>query len=116
MKEIQACTLEEIKTALKKVIEVESQPILIIYHNDKVYAVDNVCPHAKGHLNEGRVEDGTLTCINHGTCFDLETGKVRIDRIDEELAELFEDEDDLPFGPLPTFPVRIENEMVIIEV
>jgi nitrite reductase/ring-hydroxylating ferredoxin subunit len=115
MKNISACSVEECKSLGKKVVIVDGQEILLIYSDGSYFAVDNFCPHAQTRLISGRVEDGTLTCSNHGTCFDLKTGAIRIDKIDEDLLEQL-DVNNLPFGPLKTYPLHIENEMIIIEL
>ncbi len=112
---ISACTVEECTTLGKKVIEVEGQEILIIHSDGKYYAVSNICPHAKTKLISGRVEDDTLTCSNHGTCFDLKTGAIRIDKIDEDFLDQL-DVDDLPFGPLKTYPLTIEAGTIMVEI
>ena len=38
------------------------------------FAVDALCPHAGGPLDEGDLEDGQLVCPLHGFAFDLRTG------------------------------------------
>ena len=42
--------------------------------SDRVYAVDNRCPHMGFPLNQGSVCDGILTCHWHHARFDLESG------------------------------------------
>src|SRR5687768_9453984 len=42
--------------------------------SDKVYAVDNRCPHMGFPLHRGSVADGILTCHWHHARFDLESG------------------------------------------
>ncbi len=42
--------------------------------SDKVYAVDNRCPHMGFPLHRGSVCDGILTCHWHHARFDLESG------------------------------------------
>ncbi|MGH2534968.1 MAG: Rieske (2Fe-2S) protein [Thermomicrobiales bacterium] len=42
--------------------------------SDKVYAVDNRCPHMGFPLHKGSVRDGILTCHWHHARFDLESG------------------------------------------
>lgn len=115
MKRIEVCRVEEIKSLGKKVIVIDEHEILLIHAESKYYAVDNLCPHAQTRLISGIVEDGTLTCSNHGTCFDLKSGAVRIDKIDEDFLEYL-DVDNLPFGPLKTYPVCIENDMIVIHL
>lgn len=115
MKNVEACTVEECNSLGKKVIVVDGHEILIIHTNGEYFAVGNICPHAQTRLISGRVEDGSITCSNHGTCFDLKTGAIRIDKIDEDLLEQL-DIDHLPFGPLKTYPLHIENGTIVIEV
>ena len=109
------CSVEECKAKKKIEAFVAGEEVLVIYADERFFAVSNICPHAQTRLISGRVEDGTLTCSNHGTCFDLGSGAVRIDKIDEDLLEQI-DVDNLPFGPLKTFKLRIENEMIVVEV
>ena len=49
-------------------------PIAVFAHNDKVYAVDNRCPHMGFPLDRGTVKDGILTCHWHHARFDLSSG------------------------------------------
>lgn len=114
MNEIKLCTVKELEKTSKKVFEIDGQEILLIHTDGEYFAVGNICPHAQTRLISGRVEDGTLTCSNHGTCFDLKTGAIRIDKIDEDLLEQI-DVDNLPFGPLETYPLLIEDETIIIQ-
>jgi 3-phenylpropionate/trans-cinnamate dioxygenase ferredoxin reductase subunit len=41
----------------------------------KVYALHNLCTHLACHLSAGRVDRGGLTCLCHGSVFDLATGE-----------------------------------------
>ncbi|MBK8806998.1 MAG: Rieske (2Fe-2S) protein [Bacteroidales bacterium] len=115
MKKIAICTTEECQSLGKKEVTIEGQPILIIYSDGKYYAIDSLCPHAKTRLISGRIEDETLTCANHGICFDLSDGAIRLDKIDEDLLEQL-DVDNLPFGSLKIYPLTIENGMIMIEI
>jgi 3-phenylpropionate/trans-cinnamate dioxygenase ferredoxin component len=66
-------------------------------------AVDDICSHAEASLSEGDVDldDGTIECPRHGSVFDLLTGKPR----------------SLPATvPIPTFPLTIEGEIILIEL
>jgi len=46
---------------------------------DKVYAMDAVCPHEGGPLEQGSIEEYRLTCPWHQAVFDIRTGKVSAD-------------------------------------
>ena len=66
-------------------------------------AVDAICSHAHYFLDEGEVDvdEGTVECPKHGSTFDLETGRPR----------------SLPATvPVAMYPVKLENDDVMIEV
>jgi len=44
-------------------------------HEGNVYAVLDVCPHAKQPLIGGSFDDASITCPKHGACFDIRSGK-----------------------------------------
>ena len=48
--------------------------IAVFFHDGKVYAVDNRCPHMGFPLDRGSVKDGILTCHWHHARFDLSSG------------------------------------------
>ena len=41
---------------------------------DKIFAIDDSCPHKKGPLNDGMVHGNAVTCPLHNLVIDLETG------------------------------------------
>ncbi|WP_136612222.1 Rieske 2Fe-2S domain-containing protein [Sinomonas albida] len=51
-------------------------PILVIRDAGRIVAIDNVCTHAGGSLDEGTVKDGCVTCPLHGSTFRLADGSV----------------------------------------
>jgi nitrite reductase/ring-hydroxylating ferredoxin subunit len=55
-------------------IRIGSRPLALFFHEGKVYAVDNRCPHMGFPLHRGTVRDGILTCHWHHARFDLESG------------------------------------------
>ncbi len=62
-------------------------------HDDRVFAIENECPHRGGPLSEGIVHGTSVTCPLHNWVFSLETGQA-----------LGADE-----GSVRTIPVRIES-------
>jgi 3-phenylpropionate/trans-cinnamate dioxygenase ferredoxin subunit len=66
-------------------------------------AVDDICSHAEASLSEGEVDVDleTIECPRHGSTFDLRTGVPR----------------SLPATiPIPTFPVKLEGDRILIEL
>ncbi|MCH7760151.1 Rieske (2Fe-2S) protein [candidate division TA06 bacterium] len=71
---VEAASLEELKAKGTLRVTVEGRVIVLFYHGEQVFAVDNRCPHMGFPLQRGTVEDGILTCHWHHARFDLETG------------------------------------------
>ena len=69
-----AGSLDELKAKGRLVLHGGHRPILVIYDRDRVFALDNRCPHMGFPLERGSVEDGILTCHWHHARFDLESG------------------------------------------
>jgi nitrite reductase/ring-hydroxylating ferredoxin subunit len=69
-----AGSLEELKAKGRLVVRGRHRPILVIWDGDRIFALDNRCPHMGFPLDRGSVEDGVLTCHWHHACFDLESG------------------------------------------
>jgi nitrite reductase/ring-hydroxylating ferredoxin subunit len=75
-------------------IQIRKHTVGLFYHNSKVYAVDNRCPHMGFPLSQGTVEDNILTCHWHHARFDLTSGGTF----------------DQWAGDVRSFPVEIRNE------
>jgi nitrite reductase/ring-hydroxylating ferredoxin subunit len=71
---IRAGTIEELKSKGRLVVHGSHRPILIVEERDRVYALDNRCPHMGFPLDRGSIEDGILTCHWHHARFDLASG------------------------------------------
>jgi nitrite reductase (NADH) small subunit len=44
-------------------------------HDDRVYALEDRCPHKNGPLSQGIVHDARVTCPLHNWVIDLATGE-----------------------------------------
>ncbi|HEY3328691.1 MAG TPA: Rieske 2Fe-2S domain-containing protein [Capsulimonadaceae bacterium] len=84
----------EIGEGANKVFMVGKVPILVANQNGTFYAIGNTCAHLGGPLNEGKFENGTVTCPWHGSCVKLEDGEVV---------------NGPSIYPQPTFDVRVRN-------
>ncbi len=71
---IRAGTLEQLKERGCTVVTGGGHAIAVFYHEGKVHAVDNRCPHMGFPLDRGSVKDGILTCHWHHARFDLSSG------------------------------------------
>jgi nitrite reductase/ring-hydroxylating ferredoxin subunit len=50
------------------------RPVLLCWHEGRVFALDNRCPHMGFPLSKGTLEHGLLTCPWHHARFDLRSG------------------------------------------
>jgi nitrite reductase/ring-hydroxylating ferredoxin subunit len=55
-------------------VHLDGHALALFSHEDRVYAVDNRCPHMGFPLDRGTVKDGILTCHWHHARFDLASG------------------------------------------
>lgn len=68
--------------------------------SNKVYALEDKCPHKNGPLSEGIVHDGCVTCPLHNWVINLEDGTAQ-------------GADD---GQTRTFPVKIDGENILLSL
>jgi nitrite reductase/ring-hydroxylating ferredoxin subunit len=71
---VRAARLDEVSAAGRMSVRVAGRSLALFYYGDKVYAVDNRCPHMGFPLHRGTLQDGILTCHWHHARFDLESG------------------------------------------
>lgn len=71
---VPVASLEELKTAGRLTKEVEGRTIVLFWHNDQAYALDNRCPHMGFPLHLGSLQCGILTCHWHHARFELASG------------------------------------------
>ncbi len=67
--------------------------------DDRVFAVDDACPHKRGPLSEGIVHGNAVTCPLHNWVIDLETGRAR--GADE--------------GRVNTYETRVEKGRILLD-
>ena len=66
---------------------------------DRVFAIDDSCPHKKGPLSEGIVHGNAVTCPLHNWVISLETG----------LAQGADE------GAVNTYEIRVENGRILLD-
>ena len=66
--------------------------------DDRIFALEDKCPHSNGPLSQGIVHGGCVTCPLHNWVISLETGEAQ--GADE--------------GETRAFPVKLEGETVFL--
>jgi 3-phenylpropionate/trans-cinnamate dioxygenase ferredoxin subunit len=69
--------------------------------DDKFFATDGHCTHAKVHLADGFVMDNLIECPKHNGRFDFTTGKAKGAPVCVDLK---------------TYPTKVENGVVFIQI
>jgi len=82
-------------------VQVDGIEIGLFRVGEKIYAMENRCPHADDPLSEGTLEGTIVTCRAHGWQFDVRTG--------------FRPEDGDGF-PIPRFNVRTTGNTIEIDL
>ena len=78
---------------LGEAVRVEAEvPIAVFNADGEILAIDDTCTHQDASLADGWVEDCTVECPLHASCFDLRTG--------------------MPSGPPARTPVRTHDVVV----
>ncbi|MBW4621101.1 MAG: Rieske (2Fe-2S) protein [Cyanosarcina radialis HA8281-LM2] len=97
---VRAAKLEDVRKTGRLVVAIAGHTLLLISVDNKVYAVDNRCPHMGFPLHKGTVKDCILTCDWHYARFDLTSGGTFDSWADD----------------LPAFPVQIRDDEVWVDI
>jgi NAD(P)H-dependent nitrite reductase small subunit len=58
-------------------VKIDGLDIALFQWNDKIYAIENLCPHLGFPLSEGMMQGGEVICSWHGWHVRLEDGTCR---------------------------------------
>jgi nitrite reductase/ring-hydroxylating ferredoxin subunit len=67
----------EVRAKLPLCIEWQGQPFRIVAQHGEMLVHASICPHRLGPLDEGRIENGAVTCPWHGWRFDVRSGRAQ---------------------------------------
>ena len=71
---VYAGTVSELKAKGRLVLHGPHRPVLLVCDRDRIFALDNRCPHMGFPLDRGSIQDGILICHWHHARFDLASG------------------------------------------
>lgn len=98
---VRLCGVNEIAPGTVGYAEVDGRRIAVCNADGQFYAVDDVCTHDGGPLDQGELQGFNIECPRHGARFDVRTGRVTA----------------LPaVVPLGTYAVKVEGDDVLVEV
>ena len=104
------CSLSALKEKGKMRVLVNERPILIALVGEKVYAINDKCPHKGAPLSPGILEGGIIQCKEHGLKIDVTTGMV----VPSTKAKILVPNSDAQ--SVRTFKASVEAGQVYIEI
>lgn len=96
-----AAALADVKERGVMDAEVNGEEIALYWVDDAVYATENICSHAFARLSEGYLEGDCIECPIHQALFNVKTGAAMTPPA---------------YTPIKTFPARIENGDVLVDM
>lgn len=63
---VDVCNVNDFVEGRAKIFCIDEERIAVYKHENKLYALHNVCKHQGGPLGEGKIIDGCITCPWHG--------------------------------------------------
>ena len=64
----------EIEPGTTKRVELDGQSLLLCNVDGEIYAIEDVCTHDGGALDQGELTGDRIMCPRHGAFFDVRTG------------------------------------------
>jgi 3-phenylpropionate/trans-cinnamate dioxygenase ferredoxin subunit len=100
---VEVCGLDELRPGNSRIVEFDGRKVGVFNAGGELYAIEDRCSHDDGPLAEGPFdpERKVVECPRHGSLFDVTTGRPKT----------------LPaYLPVDTFPVRVEDGVIKLEV
>jgi 3-phenylpropionate/trans-cinnamate dioxygenase ferredoxin subunit len=92
--------VRDIAPSTTRRVTVDAENVLLCNVDGTFYAIEDLCTHDGGELDQGELEECRIMCPRHGAYFDVQTGAALT----------------LPaILPLRTFPVRIEGDDIFVD-
>jgi 3-phenylpropionate/trans-cinnamate dioxygenase ferredoxin subunit len=100
-KEVSVGQVSEIAPGTVRSVAADGRQVAVCNVDGTFYAIDDVCTHDGGALDQGELEGDQIECPRHGARFDVKSGRALT----------------LPaVMPVKSYPVRVENGEIKVEV
>jgi 3-phenylpropionate/trans-cinnamate dioxygenase ferredoxin subunit len=100
LSEHRVAALSEIVPGTTKRVELAGLGVLLCNVDGAVYAIEDVCTHDGGPLDQGELEGACVVCPRHGATFDVRSGDPTMPAV----------------MPVATFPVDVRGDDVYVEL
>lgn len=97
---VRVCGVSDVADGKVGYAEVDGLRLAICHQDGQFYAIDDVCTHDGGPLDQGDLQGFNIECPRHGAKFDIRTGRVTA----------------LPaIIPIGTYDVKVDGEDVFVD-
>ena len=98
---VRVASTDDLAAGTAKVVEAGGKRLALCNTGEGFYAIDDMCTHDRGPLDQGKLIGNRIECPRHGAQFDVTTGRAVV----------------LPaVRPVKTYPTRVEDGQVEVEV
>jgi 3-phenylpropionate/trans-cinnamate dioxygenase ferredoxin subunit len=98
---VKLAEMSDVAPGQVRVYEVRERSIALCNVDGAFYAIDDVCTHDGGSLDQGELEGHQIECPRHGARFDVRSGRALT----------------LPaVMPVRSYPVRVEDGVVKVSI
>lgn len=73
---VKVTTVDGVKPGAVVQVEVEGEPVCLANTGDEFLATSDICSHDYVELHDGWLEEDEIECPQHGSRFNMRTGKV----------------------------------------
>ena len=97
---VAVATIDDIPPGQVRYIELAGRALALCHvEGEGFFAIDDVCTHDGGSLDQGELDDDQIECPRHGARFNVRSGAVVT----------------LPATlPIHTYPVRVEGNLILV--
>lgn len=99
--QLEVCSLAELKRDHYRVVDVQALRIAVYFHDQQVYAFEDLCTHNPCPLSGGPMDGDEIICMMHGARFNIKNGEVTMPPARKNLR---------------TFPVSVEDGVVWLQM
>ena len=98
---VKIATTADIPPGKVNVYEIDGRQIAVCNVDGTFYAIDDICTHDGGSLDQGELLGDEIECPRHGALFDVKTGRALT----------------LPaVAPVRSYPVQVNGDHIMVEI
>ncbi len=98
---VELCSADDVAVGAALKVEAHGLTLAVFNVDGEYYVTDDLCTHGPGSLSEGYIEGDVVECNFHNGQFNIRTGEVVSPPC---------------MIPVMTYPTKLENGKVVIEI